>query len=161
MVGFTTESEHIALYGTTNNLPHPFKGLTEEYIVTKTREVMMFKNSKDPRVATASVEVCTGRRWNSSLELQITEERLRHKPLVGRVAVGPTGLGYFTSKEIRRAMGEEYQHLLQNKMEAGVEEIRFGKMVVLAQKGAWSQWDSILKKKVSWSDICGSNLVHI
>ena len=70
-------------------------------MVTKTREVMMFK---DPKVETASIELRTGRRWNSSLELQITGERLRHKPLVGTVAVGRIGLGYCTSKDIRRAL---------------------------------------------------------
>ena len=83
-------------------------------MVIKTREVMMFKKSKDPKLKTAGIEVRTGRRWNASLKLQITEERLRHKPLVGKVAVGRTGLGYCTSKDIRRATGEEYRHLLKN-----------------------------------------------
>ena len=90
------------------------KGLTEEYMIIKTRVVMMFKKSKDPKLKIAGIEVRTGRRWNASLELQITGERLRHKPLVGRVDVGRTGLGYCTSKDIRRATGEEYRHLLKN-----------------------------------------------
>ena len=67
----------IALYGSTNTLQLPFKGLTGEYMVIKTREVMMFKNSKDLKVATAGIEV-HGKRWNASLELQIEEERLVH-----------------------------------------------------------------------------------
>ena len=82
----------------------------------------MFKNSKDPKVVTAIIEEHTGRRWNASLELEITEERLQHKALVGTVAVGHTGLGYCTNKDIRRATGEEYRHLLQNELRAGVEE---------------------------------------
>ena len=102
-----------------------------------------------------------GNRWNASIELQITKERLRHKPLVGRVAVSHTGLGYYTSKDIRRATGEEYRHLLQNEVRADVEEIRFGKMIALGQQGAWTQWDGILKRKVSSSDNCGSNFIHI
>ena len=91
----------IALYGSTNTLQLPFKGLTEKYMVTKTREVMMFKNSKDPKVATACIEVRTGRKWNASLELEIAEERLRHKTLDGTVAVGRTGLDYCSNKDIR------------------------------------------------------------
>ena len=43
----------------------------------------------------------------------------------------------------------------------GFEELKFGKMVVLGQQGAVTQWDGILKMKVSWSDICASNFVHI
>ena len=99
----------------------------------KTKEVMMFKNLKNPKVATAGIEVRTNRRRNAPLELQIAEERLRHKALVGRVAVGCTGLGYCTNKDIRRTTGEEYRHLLQNEGRAGVKELRFDKIVVLGQ----------------------------
>ena len=130
-------------------------------MVTKTREVMIFKKSKEPKVATAGFEVRTGRRWNASLELQIAEEKLSRKPLVGRVAAGRTGLGYCTRKDIRGATGEGYRPLLQNEVRAGVEEISFGKMVTLGQQGAWTQWDCILKRKVSWLDICGSKFAHI
>ena len=104
----------IAFYGPTSTLQLPFKGLTEEYMITNTREVMIFKKSKDPKLKTAGIEVRTGRRWNASFELQIADERLRHKPLVGRVAVGRTGLGYCTSKDIRRATNEEYRYHLKN-----------------------------------------------
>ena len=117
-LGLPQSLSSFALYGPTNSLQVSFKGLTEEYMVPKTREVMMFK---DPKVETASIELRTGRRWNSSLELQITGERLRHKHLVGTVAVG---LGYCTSKDIRKATGEEYWHLLQNGVRAGLEELR-------------------------------------
>ena len=54
----------------------------------------MFKNSKEPKVATASIEVHTGKRWNASLELETAEEILRHKALVRTVAIGRTRQGY-------------------------------------------------------------------
>ena len=76
-------------------------------MVSKTREVMMYKNSKDPKVVTASKEVHPGRRWNASLELQIVEERLMHKALMGRLAVIRTGLGYCTNKDTRGVTGKE------------------------------------------------------
>ena len=145
----------IALYRPTNTLQYPFKGLTEEYMVTKTREGMMYKNSKDLKVTTAGIEMNTGRRWNASLKLQIAEERLKHKALVGKVVVGRTGLGFCTNKDIRRATGEDYRHHLQNELRADVEELRFGKMFALDQQGAWTRWDGIFKRKVSCSGICG------
>ena len=43
----------------------------------------------------------------------------------------------------------------------GLEELKYGKMVVLGQQGALTQWDGILKRKVSWLNICTSNFVHI
>ena len=50
LLGLPQSLHSIALYGPTNTLQLPFKGLTEEYMVTKIREVMMFK---DPKVETA------------------------------------------------------------------------------------------------------------
>ena len=97
-LGLLRSLSSIASYGSTKTLQLAFKGPTEEYMVTKTREVMMLKNSKDPKVATTSIKVRKGRRWNASLELEIAEERLRPKALVGRVAEDRTGLGYCTNK---------------------------------------------------------------
>ena len=42
-----------------------------------------------------------------------------------------------------------------------VEELKYGKMVLLGQQGAFTQWDGVLKRKVSWLNICASNFVHI
>ena len=47
---------------------------------------------------------------------------MRHMDLVGRVAVGRTGLGYCTNKDIRTT-GEEYRHLPQNEVRTGVVEL--------------------------------------
>ena len=84
--------------------------------------------------------------WKSR-ELEIAKERLKHKALVGTVAVGRAGLGYCTNKDIRIATGKEYRHLLQNEVRAGVEELIFGKMDALGQRGVWTRWDDILKRK--------------
>ena len=70
-LGLPQSLNSIVLYATTNKLQVSFKGLTEEFMVTKTREVMMFK---DPKVVRAGIELRTGWRWNSSLELQIAKE---------------------------------------------------------------------------------------
>ena len=34
-------------------------------------------------------------------------------------------------------------------------------MIALGQQGNRTQWDGILKRKVSWLDICGFNFIHI
>ncbi len=63
-----------------------FKGLMEEFVVSRTREVMLYRDSKDPKVATAGIEVRTGKKWCAKKELGNAEERLRMKALVGTVA---------------------------------------------------------------------------
>ena len=60
-LGFPRSLSSAALYGSSNALQRPFKGLMEEFVVSRTREVMLYRDSKDPKVVTAGIEVRTGR----------------------------------------------------------------------------------------------------
>ena len=142
-----------ALYGTSNALQLPFKGLVEEFIVSRTREACQYRYSKDPKVAGAGIEVRTGRKWSAIKELDIAEERLRVKTIVGTIAVGKTGLGFSPSTRVDQASREERQHLLQEEVRTGVEERRLTKMVGCRQQGAWTKWEQTERRKVSWADI--------
>lgn len=85
-----------ALYGSTNALQLSFKGLTEEFKVTRTRETLCLQGDSSDSKEKHGIEVRTGRKWKASRELQTAEERLKHKSLVGTdsIAKGRTGLGY-------------------------------------------------------------------
>lgn len=72
----------------------PFRGLVEEFKVAKTREAILYRDSKDPKVAEAGIEVQTMRKWKASHELSTIEQKLRQKTLVGTVAVGKSGESY-------------------------------------------------------------------
>ena len=146
-----------ALYGTSNALQLPFKGLSEEFMVSRTREKLQYRESKDPKVASAGLEVRTGRKWSASTELQVAEERLRQKALIGTVAKGQAGLGFFPGIRYDKVRGKERQHLLQEEVRAGVEEKRVGRMVGLSQQGAWTKWENTLQRKITWSDIWRSD----
>ena len=142
-----------ALYGTLNVLQLPFKGLAEEFVVSRTREAMLYRDSKDLNVAAAGIEVCTGRKWSAKKELGKAEERLRQKALVGTVAIGRPGLGYFPSIQIHKAIGKQWQNLIQEEVHTTVEEERRGKMVGLSPQGAWMRWENFMKRRISWSEI--------
>ena len=64
-----------ALYGSANILQIPFSGLFKEFVVTRTRAAMLYRDSRDPKVAAAGIEVSTGRKWSTAL--------------IGMVARGP------------------------------------------------------------------------
>ena len=66
----------------------------EEFVVSRTREVMLYRDSK---VAAGGIEIRTGRKWSAKNEVGNAEERLRQKALVGTVAIGRAGLDYFPS----------------------------------------------------------------
>ena len=87
-------------------------------------------------VREAGIEVRSGRKWNTTEELNIAEERLRQIILVGTVAKGRTGLGYFPRPRIEAMRGKERRHLVQEDIQKGVEEGRITKMIGLSQQGA-------------------------
>ncbi|XP_029688563.1 uncharacterized protein [Takifugu rubripes] len=134
-----------ALYGTSNTLQLPFSGLTEEFKVARTRETLQYRDSRDCKVSSAGIEVKTGRRWKAEKPVDVAESRLKQKALVGAVATGRTGLGYFPKTQVSHARGKERNHLLQEEVRAGVEEERVGRAVGLRQQGTWTRWESALQ----------------
>lgn len=150
-----------ALYGKSNALQLPFKGLVEEFIVSRTRGFLQYRESKDPKVAEAGIKVRNGRKWSAESELGIAEERLRQKALMGTVASGHAGLGYFPGNRVKKARDKEKRRLILEEVRANVEEKRLCKMVGLSQQGAWTRWESFLRRKISWSEIWHSDASRI
>jgi len=64
-LGLPRSLSNIALYGNTTMLRLPLKSLEEEFKVTQAREVLMYKDSDDPKVAQAGVLVKSGRKWSA------------------------------------------------------------------------------------------------
>ena len=83
-------------------------------------------------------------------ELQLAEERLRHKAILGSIAKGRAGLGFFPSTHTNSAKGKERHQLIQEVRE-GIE-VSYCKMVGLSQQGAWTRWEDVDKKRITRSD---------
>ena len=125
-----------ALYGGSNALQLPLKSLEEEYKVAKERTSTQFMFSKDPKVTGAEVEVYTGGKWKAAKEVKVAEERLREKEILGAVATGRAGLGFFPTIRVDKALGKERHQLLQSEIHRSEEEKRVEKMVAMRQQGA-------------------------
>ena len=54
--------------------------------MTKTRELLQYTKSRDPKLAAAGIQIRSGRKWSARRELQVAEERLRHKDILGSIA---------------------------------------------------------------------------
>lgn len=99
-----------------NSLQLPFRGLKEGFMVSRTREALLYRDSRDPKVAAAGIKVRTGRKWKAGEALDVSESRLRRRELVVNVARGRVGLGYFPIVQIHKAKGKERRHLLQEEV---------------------------------------------
>ena len=156
-LGLLRNLNSAALYGSSNAIQLPFRGLVEEFMVSRTREIYQYKNSRDPKVTNAGIEVLTRRKWSAAKELAIAEGNLRGKLIVGSVAKGRAGLGLIPTYCPGKVMIKEGQKLIQDKVRAGMEEKRMTKMVGYDQQGAWTKWDKIDRCKVSWSEFWKTN----
>ena len=84
---------NIGLYSTSSKLQLPLSSITEEFKVTKTRQVMMLRDSKNDKAKEANVDVRTGRKWVAKTAVEDAESRLRHRDIVGVVTSGLLGFG--------------------------------------------------------------------
>ncbi|XP_061920230.1 uncharacterized protein LOC133660667 [Entelurus aequoreus] len=160
-LGLPRSLNSAALYGTSNILQLPFSGLTEEFKVARTREALQYRDSRDCKVSSAGIEVRTGRKWKAEKAVEVAESRLRQKALVGAIATGRAGLGYFPKTQVGQARGKDRRHLLQEEVRAGLEEERVGRTVGLRQQGAWTRWEGTLQRKVTWSNIMQADLHRV
>ncbi|XP_062272394.1 LOW QUALITY PROTEIN: uncharacterized protein LOC133978067 [Scomber scombrus] len=152
-LGLPRSLSSAAPYGTSNTLQLPFSGLTEEFKVARTREALQYRDSRDCKVSTAGIEVRTGRKWRADKAVEVAESRLRQKALVGTLASGRAGLGYFPKTQVSKTHGKERHHLFQEEVRVGVEEERVSRAVGLRQQGAWTKWESALQRRITWSNI--------
>lgn len=145
----------IALYGHRNKLQLPLKSLQEEFKVTKARDVLLYRDSSDPKVATAGIEVRTGRKWKAEEAVQQAEASGggNHKRLVGVVTRGRAGLGSFSTPHIDTIKGKNKRCLVQEKVRAVVEEETTCRTVGMRQQGAWTQWEIAIERKVTWAEL--------
>ena len=136
-----------ALYGNSNTLRLPCSSPVEEFKITKTKELLQYTDSEDSKVAAAGIQIRSGRKWSAKREMQVAEERFRHKDILGSIAKGRPGLGFLPSTHTNSAKGKERRQLIQEEVREGVEEVCYCKMVGLSQQGAWTRWEDEEKKK--------------
>ncbi len=152
-LGLPKSLSSIALNGHRNKLKLPLKSLEEEFKVSRAREVLLYRDSRDPKVATAGIEVRTGRKWKAEVAVPQAEARLHHNRLVGVVTRGRAGLGSFSTPHIDTAKGKEKRCLVQEEVRAVVEEERICRTVRMRQQGAWTRWENAIERKVTWTEL--------
>ncbi|XP_076109046.1 uncharacterized protein LOC143077044 [Mytilus galloprovincialis] len=127
--------------------------LTEEYKVTKTRQVMTLRDSKDAKVRGAKVKIRTGRKWKAEEAVKEAETRLKHSVIVGVTAVGRQGFGMTTKPRWDTANEKGRRELVQQEIRQMEEESRNVKAVGMKQQGSWLNWQGARSRALTWSEI--------
>ncbi|XP_077083545.1 uncharacterized protein LOC143736754 isoform X1 [Siphateles boraxobius] len=160
-LGLPRSLSNIALYGNSCKLILPLKSIEEEFKVLRAREVLQFRESTDPKVSGAGVVVKTRRKWRAEVAVEQAESRLRHGVLVGTVARGRAGLGAIAAPHYDKVRGKERRQLVQKEVRAAVEEERNSRAVGMRQQGAWTRWEQVVGRKISWTDLWRAEPHHI
>lgn len=126
--------------------------------MSRTREALVYRDLSDSRVATAGIVVRTGRKFRAPEGL---ESHLRHKALLGTVATGRAGLGAIPQPWYSGAHSKERRHLVLEEVWAEVEEVRTSRMAAMRHQGAWTRWEGVLERKLTWNDIWKAEPQHM
>jgi hypothetical protein len=143
----------LGLYCTKSKLQLPLKALTEEYKVTKARQVIMIRDSVDEKVREAGVKILTGRKWKAEEAVKDTESLLRNSDIVGTVTEGRLGLGCATRSQWSKAGQKERRTLIQREVRRTEEEHRQTKAAAHGKQGRWLNWEGVQQRKLTWGDI--------
>ena len=106
----------------------------------------MYRDSRDPKVAQAGVEVKTGRKWRAEAAVLDAKSWLCQKDLVGVVAHGRAGLGMFPTPQYRERKGKEKRRQNQEEVRAAVEEGSSSRTLGLKQQGAWTRLEQAMDR---------------
>lgn len=147
----------IAYYGSGNKLTLPLNSLSEKFMVGRAEEVLQYRESTDPRVS----QVTTKWRWRAHEAVEQVESHLRHKVLVGAVAICRAGLDSSPTTHYNKAEGKDRQGLVQKEVRAGVKELHESQMVGLRQQGAWTKWEQTVEGRITWSEMWKAEPFHI
>lgn len=107
-------------------------------MVTREREVLLYRDSSDNKGSSAGIEVRTGRKWKAQEPINQAEARLRHSELVGTVASGWARLRSNPRPHYNNSQGKERRQLIREEVRARVEEARCSRTVGMRRQGAWT-----------------------
>lgn len=88
--------------------------------MTRTREVLQYRETRDPKVSQAGIGI--GCKWRAAEAMDKAESRLRHRVLVGTVSCGRAGLGSSKTPHYDKAQGKDRMSLIQDEVRASDDE---------------------------------------
>lgn len=105
---------------------------------TRTREVLLYRDSSDNKVSSAGRKVKTGRKWKAHKAVNQAEARLQNFKRVETLITIQAGLKRNPRTRFSKVQGKGRQQLILNEVRAAVREARCIRSVEMWQQGAWT-----------------------
>lgn len=115
-----------------------------------TREALKYRDSCNPKVAQAEIEVRMGQKWRAAEALDVIESQLRHRVPLDTVAMG-ADLG--SSRTPYQNTKERQKSLIQEELQAAITEKLANQMIGMRHREAWTRQELASESMVSWAKI--------
>ena len=152
-LGVPKSFSSVGLFSNTSKLQLPITSVADEYQTTKARQVMLLEDSSDPCVSQAEIQIEGGRKWRVSESVNEAKQRLRHKDIIGTVAIGRQGLGCNPRQSWLSSDKKGRRQLIQSEIRNMQEEQRMTRAASMTNQGSWLNWESVTPKKISWKEL--------
>ena len=114
----------------------PFSSLTEDFKVSKVRNLVTFQESEDPCIKGAEITVDEGRKANTRKEIEEAKSRLRMQEIIGIPNIGREGLGIRKAQYSNKISNKDRRQMIVKAVREKEEHQRVVKMTTLSQQGA-------------------------
>ncbi|GFN94353.1 reverse transcriptase [Plakobranchus ocellatus] len=131
----------------------PMKSILEEYKCGKATLLTMLEESDDPVVKTVQLSLKTGRKWKVTEAVDEGKECLKMKEVIGHTQTDRRGPESTTAKWWSKTEGKEKRDMIINEIRNKEDSARVLKAVQQPQQGQWTNWDSAIKRSLTWNDI--------
>ena len=144
----------LAFYCRSGKLRLPLSSVVEEFKAGKVRLVMMMRESEDQTISGSRPPIRTGRKWRAEEATDEAVAMAKWKEMRGAVQVGRGGVGLkpgvkWFSKQGRKGRRDLVVEAVKEKE----EECRMSKAAQQGVQGAWTRWEEVDQKRVSWSEL--------
>lgn len=145
----------IAFHCRSGSLQLPTRSIVEEFKCSKVRLALMMKDSPDAVVSVTQPQVATGRKWKAEVEVSEATSDAEWREVLGAVQQDRKGLGFGVKgrKWWSSADVKSRRELVVTEVRRREEQKRVAKAVQQSVQGAWTSWESVVERRLSWSDV--------
>ena len=129
------------MYSKSSKIRLPFSSLIDEFKAAKARNLVTFKDSKDPCIRGADIDVDAGRKANTIKEIAEARSRLKTQEIIGKTNLGREGLGMRKEKLYSKCSTKEQRSMIVSSVREKGEERRVVEMTQRSKQGLNLRWE--------------------
>ena len=143
----------MCLYEKCSPCPLPFTSISSIFKTSKARGYLQLRDSADPHVSSAGIDLRTGWKWSVLQEVDNAEQNINHLKLLGHTQFNKAGLGTVPSVPVPPKGTAQYRKYITSSILQAEDDKHFTKAVQLSVQGQWTKWQNYIASDLSWKTL--------